>query len=61
MFSKSLHDRDGELQSIDRRRVARQTRDKRETRLRGLLENWIDEAERRVWFLYEAARTGAHH
>jgi len=22
-----------------------------------LLENWIDEAERRVWFLYEAART----
>jgi starvation-inducible DNA-binding protein len=26
-----------------------------------LLENWIDEAERRVWFLYEAARTSAHH
>jgi starvation-inducible DNA-binding protein len=25
-----------------------------------LLENWIDEAERRVWFLYEAARTGPH-
>jgi starvation-inducible DNA-binding protein len=25
-----------------------------------LLENWIDEAERRVWFLYEAARTGSH-
>jgi len=24
-----------------------------------LLENWIDEAERRVWFLYEATRTGA--
>jgi starvation-inducible DNA-binding protein len=23
-----------------------------------VLENWIDEAERRVWFLYEAARTG---
>ena len=22
-----------------------------------VLENWIDEAERRVWFLYEAART----
>ena len=22
-----------------------------------LLENWIDEAERRVWFLFEAART----
>jgi starvation-inducible DNA-binding protein len=22
-----------------------------------LLENWIDEADRRVWFLYEAART----
>jgi starvation-inducible DNA-binding protein len=21
-----------------------------------LIENWIDEAERRVWFLYEAAR-----
>jgi starvation-inducible DNA-binding protein len=21
-----------------------------------LLENWIDETERRVWFLYEAAR-----
>jgi starvation-inducible DNA-binding protein len=25
-----------------------------------LLENWIDEAERRVWFLYESARTGPH-
>jgi len=23
-----------------------------------LLENWIDEAERRVWFLYEAGRKG---
>jgi starvation-inducible DNA-binding protein len=23
-----------------------------------LLENWIDEAERRTWFLYEATRTG---
>ena len=23
-----------------------------------LLENWIDQAERRVWFLYEATRTG---
>ena len=22
-----------------------------------LLENWIDEAERRVWFLFEAGRT----
>jgi starvation-inducible DNA-binding protein len=26
-----------------------------------LLENWIDEAERRVWFLYEVARTSPHH
>jgi starvation-inducible DNA-binding protein len=25
-----------------------------------VLENWIDEAERRVWFLYEAGRTGPH-
>ena len=25
-----------------------------------LLENWIDEAVRRVWFLYEAARSGPH-
>jgi starvation-inducible DNA-binding protein len=24
-----------------------------------LLENWIDEAERRVWFLFEASRNGA--
>ena len=24
-----------------------------------LLENWIDEAERRTWFLFEASRTGA--
>ena len=24
-----------------------------------LIENWIDEAERRVWFLFEASRTGA--
>jgi starvation-inducible DNA-binding protein len=23
-----------------------------------LLENWIDEAERRVWFLYECSRHG---
>ncbi|MGJ5203491.1 Dps family protein [Bradyrhizobium sp. HKCCYLR20261] len=23
-----------------------------------LIENWIDDAERRVWFLYEAGRTG---
>ena len=23
-----------------------------------LLENWIDEAERRTWFLFEASRTG---
>jgi len=25
-----------------------------------LLENWIDEGERRVWFLYEAARAGSN-
>src|SRR3954471_12818014 len=25
-----------------------------------ILENWIDEAERRVWFLYESARSGPH-
>jgi len=24
-----------------------------------LLENWIDEAEKRVWFLFESSRTGA--
>jgi starvation-inducible DNA-binding protein len=24
-----------------------------------LIENWIDEAERRVWFLFEASRYGA--
>ena len=23
-----------------------------------LLENWIDEAEQRIWFLYEATRRG---
>jgi len=23
-----------------------------------LLENWVDEAERRVWFLFEASRNG---
>ena len=23
-----------------------------------LIENWIDEAERRVWFLFEAGRAG---
>jgi starvation-inducible DNA-binding protein len=23
-----------------------------------LLENWIDEAERRVWFLFETSRQG---
>jgi starvation-inducible DNA-binding protein len=25
-----------------------------------LLENWIDEAERRVWFLFEATRDISH-
>ena len=25
-----------------------------------LLENWIDEGERRIWFLYEAGRTGSN-
>jgi starvation-inducible DNA-binding protein len=25
-----------------------------------LIENWIDEAERRVWFLYEAGRRGSN-
>ena len=25
-----------------------------------LLENWIDQTERRVWFLYESGRTGPH-
>ena len=25
-----------------------------------LLENWIDEAERRVWFLYETGRSAPH-
>lgn len=24
-----------------------------------LLENWIDQAQRRVWFLFETSRTGA--
>jgi hypothetical protein len=24
----------------------------------GLLENWIDEADRRVWFLFECGRKG---
>ena len=24
-----------------------------------LIENWIDQAERRVWFLYETARRGS--
>jgi starvation-inducible DNA-binding protein len=26
----------------------------------GLLENWIDEAEERVWFLFETSRTLPH-
>lgn len=25
-----------------------------------LLENWIDETERRIWFLYETGRSGPH-
>jgi starvation-inducible DNA-binding protein len=25
-----------------------------------LLENWIDETERRIWFLYESSRPGPH-
>ena len=25
-----------------------------------LLENWIDQSERRVWFLFETTRRGVH-
>jgi starvation-inducible DNA-binding protein len=33
--------------------------DLRDIATASLIENWIDETERRVWFLYEASRRGA--
>ncbi len=30
----------------------------RDTAMASLIENWIDEAERRAWFLFESSRLG---
>ena len=53
-----------ELRDDNRQMVAhlRETHDlcdeHRDVATASLLENWIDEAERRTWFLFEATRTG---
>ena len=31
--------------------------DEKDVATASLLENWIDEAERRIWFLFETGRT----
>jgi starvation-inducible DNA-binding protein len=44
---------------VGRMRTARALCDEhRDVASASLLENWIDEGEQRVWFLYEASRTG---
>jgi starvation-inducible DNA-binding protein len=51
--------RDDNLQLAARMRAAHDVCDEHhDVATASLLENWIDEAERRVWFLFEATRTG---
>jgi starvation-inducible DNA-binding protein len=51
--------RDDNLQLAARMREAHEVCDAhRDVASASLLENWIDEAERRVWFLFEASRHG---
>jgi starvation-inducible DNA-binding protein len=51
--------RDDNLQLTARMREAHEVCDThRDVASASLLENWIDEAERRVWFLFEASRHG---
>jgi starvation-inducible DNA-binding protein len=51
--------REDNLQLVSHMREAHDLSDKhRDVATASLLENWIDEAEGRVWFLYEATRVG---
>jgi starvation-inducible DNA-binding protein len=51
--------RDDNLQLVARMREAHDVCDTHgDVASASLLENWIDEAERRVWFLFEASRHG---
>jgi starvation-inducible DNA-binding protein len=51
--------RDDNLQLAARMREAHEVCDEHgDVASASLLENWIDEAERRVWFLFEASRHG---
>ena len=51
--------RDDNLQLVSRMRETSDVCDEhRDVATASLLENWIDEAEGRVWFLYEASRRG---
>jgi starvation-inducible DNA-binding protein len=59
------HDMLAELREDNQSLVARMREvhdvvdDLRDVATASLIENWIDETERRVWFLYEAGRRGA--
>ena len=51
--------RDDNLQFVTRMREAHDLCDEHgDVATASLLENWIDEAEQRVWFLFEASRRG---
>ena len=51
--------REDNLQLVNTMRVTHDLCDEhRDVATASLLENWIDEAEGRVWFLYEASRRG---
>jgi starvation-inducible DNA-binding protein len=51
--------RDDNLEFVTRMRQAHNTCDDHgDVATASLLENWIDQAERRTWFLFEASRHG---
>ena len=51
--------RDDNMQTVARmREVHNVCDDAGDVATASLLENWIDEAERRIWFLFEATRSG---
>jgi starvation-inducible DNA-binding protein len=53
--------RDDNLQLVDEMRQVHDLCDEHgDVATASLLENWIDEAERRVWFLFEATRDISH-
>src|SRR5215469_460457 len=51
--------REDNIELVKRMRVTHDVCDEhRDVATASLIENWIDEAERRAWFLYEASRRG---